>query len=137
LVDYLIHVRHPRPGPVLLPPGVTVAAPASPRVLSLSPGSSVAQSFTPTADARDVVLTAPTYAGWTAPGFSTTSQFGVTVAFSRTATAATAPVSARYGPFGLVRSSDVLGAVLLGLDLAVLGTYATRAARRRARVITA
>ena len=131
LVDYLIRVAHDRPGPVALPAGLALAAPESPRVLSVAPSSPVDQSFTPTPGARSVVLTLPAYRGWSAPGFSTTSQFGVTVALSRSGPSRPGPVTARYGPFGVVEAWDVVGAALLALDVAVVVVFTRRARARR------
>ena len=133
LVDYLIHVTHARPGLVTLPSNLSLSPPQSPRILSLSPSSPVSQSFAPTLSARDVVLTAPDYPGWSVPGFSTTAQFGVTVAFTRSATGASATVTARYGPFGLVQLWYVVGGALVTLDLGVIAVYATGLARRPRR----
>ena len=131
LVDYLVRVAHARPGPLSLPAGLALA-PEPPRVLSVAPASAVAQSFTPTPGARHVVLTLPAYRGWAAPGFKTTSQFGVTVALSRSGAARTGPVTARYGPFGVVEAWDVVGGALLGLDVAV-AVVASRRRERRTR----
>jgi hypothetical protein len=131
LVDYLIHVAHAGPGPLALPPALSRAAPGPPRVLSVTPTFPVAQSFRASAGARDVVLTLPDNPGWTAPGFATTSQFGVTVALSRAGAARAGAVTARYGPFGVVEAWDAVGAALLALDLAAAAAFARRSRRRR------
>jgi hypothetical protein len=131
LTDYLIDVRHARPGPLVLAPHVSAATAQRPRVLSLAHSSLVAQSFSPGRHARDVVLTVPAYQGWTLADYRTTSQFGVTVAFTRSGAPASGEVTARYGPWGLVETWDIIGAVLLAGDLAVLAVFALGRMRHR------
>lgn len=133
LTDYLIDVRHPRPGPLVAPPSVSIGTPRPPHVLSLARASSVEQTFTPTPDARDVVLTVPAYRGWGVAGFTTTSQFGVTVAFTRAAASPSGELTARYGPWGLVEVWDVVGGTLLVVDVVLLGWFTRSAWRRRTR----
>ena len=133
LTDFLVSVRHARPGPLFAPPSSAIGTPQPPRVVALTRGSAVEQSFAPGATASDVVLTTPAYRGWTLRGFDTTSQFGVSVAFTRTAETSGA-LTARYGPWGLVETWDAVGGALLIVDLMVLAMWLIRA-KRSARAV--
>jgi hypothetical protein len=81
--------------------------------------------------ARTVVLTSPAYAGWQLPGFRTTAQFGVTVAFTRPGSLSRpARLVATYGPARLVRACDIAGAGLAAADFALLAIGLIRVRRR-------
>ena len=125
LVDYLIRVRHPRPGPLTLP--ATATASGSPAPLRAVGGTSVSQPVGVGPAVQTVVLTNPAYPGWRLAGFRSTAQFGVTVAFTRPAgTGPHAVRTAVYEPWRLVRACDVAGICLLAGDLVLLAAVAIR-----------
>ena len=127
-----IRVRHARPGPLVAPPSGVVGTPQPPRVLPVASSSPVTRTFISGAGARDVVLTVPAYRGWRLAGYATGTQFGVTVALTRTSPVASGPLVARYGPYGVVEMWDVVGAVLVVADLGLIVVFARRSRRRRA-----
>ena len=133
LLGYLIQVRDARPGP-LDPLAITSIEPhRATTVIKTDGGTPVTESVTLPRATRTVVLTNPAYQGWQLTGFGTTSQFGVTVAFS-SANAASDPARlvATYGPWRLIRDCDIGGACLALGDLALLAVVMIRH-RRRAR----
>jgi hypothetical protein len=121
IVSYLIRVRNARPGALVTPP-LTASGPLSdgPRLVKTSRGTPVFQPVVLERLTRTVVLTAPAYAGWQLPGFRTTSQFGVTVAFTRgRGLRHQARLAATYGPWRLVEVWDIVGASLVAVDVAL------------------
>jgi hypothetical protein len=132
LNGYLIHVRHARPGPVEVPETGVVPSYRTATPIRATGGTLVAESLDIPARARVVVLTDPAYAGWRLAGFRTTSQFGTTVAFTRS----TPPdrdtvLVATYGPWQLVEKCDVVGCCLA---VGVVVLLITLFFRRRPRV---
>jgi hypothetical protein len=60
------------------------------------------------------VLNSPAYAGWQLPGFRTTGQFGVTVAFTRPGSLGRqGKLAATYGPSRPVKVCDIAGHCLV------------------------
>ena len=114
LTDLLVHVQHARPGPLAVParsPGVAAAA-----QVHAAAATPVAQPLDLTGSPRTVVLTRPAFAGWSLAGYRTTSQFGVSVAFTRVQGAHGASGAvATYTPWRLVQVSDVGGFALLAM----------------------
>ena len=132
LLGYLIQVREARPGPLDLPAITSQPHPAV-TVIKTDGGTPVSESVTLPRATRTVVLTNPAYQGWHLTGFGTTSQFGVTVAFSRAnGPSHPARLVATYGPWRLIKDCDIGGACLATADLALLGIILIRY-RRRAR----
>ena len=133
LDDFLIRVRHARPGPFTLPlvPG---AHPPPPRSVSVTRTTPVSSAIKLPEGIRDVVIAAPAFPGWRLPDFRTSSQFGVTAAFTRRGSlSAKANVTAVYGPWRFVRACDVAGGLLLAADVASLLVLAARQRRRSRR----
>ena len=129
LIDYLVTVRHARPGPLVAPALRTPAV--APAVLDATAGSPVAQQLELTAATRRIVLSNPDFSGWRLGGFRTASQFGVTVAFTTGRPPPTGPEVASFGPYGRVERWDAIGALLALATLVLLGVLLRRA---RARV---
>jgi hypothetical protein len=127
LVDYLVHVTAPRPGPLVAPP--LSRRPVTPRFLDDAGGSTVKRPVLVEAPVHAIVLTDPAFPGWRLDGYRTTSQFGATVAFEGPASAR-GIVLAAYGPWRTARDWDLIGMALLAADLAVL-LVAWRWQRRR------
>jgi len=131
LTGYLIQVRHAGPGPLTAPAAAVVPQARAPAVIRAATGTSVAEPVNLPAATRTVVLTDPAYPGWGLPGFRTTTQFGVTVAFTRPAgPGRPARLVATYGPWRLVKACDLAGAFLAVVDLALLAFALTRVRRR-------
>ena len=121
LADYLIQVRHARPGPLALPAALTIPPALAPASLRAIAGTPVAQRVRVGPKTRTVVLTNPANPGWRLAGFRTSSQFGVTVAFTRPRGAGPGAVrTAVYGPWRLVQFCDVAGACLVVADAGLL-----------------
>ena len=133
LDDYLITVRHARPGPLRI--GKADSKPnASPKPLRTIARTSVSETVADIGRGLPIVLTSPAYAGWRLPGYKSIPQFGVTVAFLPRALppsgARVRPRTAQalYGPWRLVWTCDVLGGSLLLIDVMAF-CLATRRAR--------
>ena len=81
---------------------------------------------------RTVVLTNPAYAGWQLTGFGTTSQFGVTVAFSSArGPSHPAKLVATYAPWQLIKECDIAGVCLLIVAGGLLAISVIRFSRAR------
>jgi hypothetical protein len=133
LIDYLIQVRRAGPGLLSAPAPAALPQARAPAVMRTAAGTSVTAPVNVHSAARTVVLTNPAYAGWQLPGFRTTTQFGVTVAFTRPGSLSRpARLVATYGPARLVRACDIAGAGLAAADLALL-SIGLICARRRDR----
>ena len=132
LLDYLIQVRHARPGPLNMPAAAAIQPDRAPAIMKTAGGTSVSESVDLQHSTRAVVLTKPDYAGWQLNGFGTASQFGVTVAFtSDKGLSRPARLAATYGPWRLIEQSDIGGVCLAAGDLALLVTAVIRYRRRR------
>jgi hypothetical protein len=133
LTGYLIQVRHARPGPLSAPAAAAIPRARAPALIRTAGGTRVAEPVTVPRATRTVVLTSPAYAGWQLPGFGTTTQFGVTAAFTRPGSPGRAArLVATYGPWRLVEVCDLAGACLAAGDIALLA-IALRRVRRRVR----
>jgi hypothetical protein len=134
LLSYLIQVRHAGPGPVDMPATAAVhPVPAATLVRSVG-SSPVSRPVTLQSATRTVVITNPAYTGWQLAGFRTTSQFGVTAAFTDSAGLGhPATLVATYGPWRLVHVWDVVGACLAAADMALLAIVLIRSRRRTGR----
>jgi hypothetical protein len=127
LADYLIQVRHARPGPLALPAAVAIPPAPAPASIRAAAGTPVTQPVDVGRATRTVVLTNPAYPGWRLAGFRTNSQFGVTVAFTRPRGPDSSAVrTAVYGPWRLVRACDVAGACLVAVDAGLLAAVLVR-----------
>jgi hypothetical protein len=121
LTDYLIQVRYAGPGPLSAPAAAAIPPAGAPALIPTAGGTRVWEPLDVPSAARTVVLTDPAYAGWQLPGFGTTTQFGVTVAFTRPQSLGRqARLVATYGPWRLVKACDIAGACLVLGDLALL-----------------
>ncbi len=121
LTDYLIQVRDAGPGPLSVPAAAAIPPGRAPALIRTAGGTRVSEPVNLQSTTRTVVLTSPAYAGWQLPGFRTTTQFGVTVAFTRPGSLGRqARLVAAYGPWQLVKLCDIAGAGLVVADIALL-----------------
>jgi hypothetical protein len=121
LLGYLIQVRDARPGPLNMPTSTGIQPYQTATLIKTAGGTSVSESVALAGATRTVVLTNPAYAGWQLTRFGTTSQFGVTVAFtSAKGLGHPARLVAIYGPWRLIEVCDIVGACLAVGDLALL-----------------
>lgn len=128
LTEYLVTVLHARPGPLRAP--VLSTVPLAPIDVAAPGGSPVAQPLVVRATTTHIVLTNPAADGWGLPGFTATTQFGVTTAFTSVRAPRAGPATAGFGPWGLVREWYVLGALLVLADLVLLALALHRARTR-------
>ena len=122
LLTYLIQVRHARPGPLDVPATAGIRPVPTPTLIKTAGSTPVSESVNLQHASRTVVLTKPAYAGWQLAGYRTTSQFGVTAAFtiSRGPGRPAAWLAATYGPWRLVEACDIAGICLAAGDLGLL-----------------
>ena len=133
LTDYLIQVRQAGPGPLSLPAAAAIPPARPPAVIRAAGGTRVAEPVNVPSATRTVVLTDPAYPGWQLPGFRATTQFGVSVAFTRLRSSGRpARLVATYGPWRLVKACDIAGIFLVAADLTLLA-IALIGVRRRVR----
>lgn len=131
--SYLISVRHARPGSLSAPAAVAIPQARAPALIRTAGGTRVTEPVTVQSATRTVVLNSPAYAGWQLPGFRTTAQFGVTVAFTRPGSLGRqGRLAATYGPSRLVKVCDIAGPCLVVGDIALLA-IALICVRRRNR----
>ena len=131
LLDYLIHVRDARPGPLSMPANAAVRPTRPVTPVKATGGTPAYQPIDLPSGTRTVVLTNPAYAGWGLAGFHATSQFGVTVAFTESrGMAHSTSVVATYGPWRLVETCEIAGFCLGLAALALLTTVLVRSASR-------
>ena len=77
-------------------------------------GAPVSASLDLSSGIQTAVLTDPAYRGWQLNGFSATSQFGVTVAFTSSQSSSDrGRVIADYRPWRLVEICDIAGLCVL------------------------
>jgi hypothetical protein len=132
LTDYLIQVRHARPGPLSGPAAVVASQARAPALIRTGEDTGVTAPVNVQSATRTVVLTNPAYAGWQLPGFRTVTQFGVTVAFTRPGRPGQqARLVATYGPARLVKACDIAGVGLMAADIALLVIALTGVRRRK------
>ncbi|MGP8001733.1 MAG: hypothetical protein ACLPKI_31075 [Streptosporangiaceae bacterium] len=131
LTSYLIDVRAARPGPLEMPAIAAVQPPIRPKVIQAVDDTPVSESVDLPGSTRTIVLTHPAYEGWRMARFRATSQFGVTVAFTRSRSLGhRATLAATYGPWRLVAACDIIGACLVGGDMALMTAAFFRHGRR-------
>ena len=134
LENFLIRVRHARPGPLTVPTVRSLTRPHPPRSIRVSRTTPVSSAIRVPRHIHNVIITEPAYPGWRLAGFDASSQFGVTAAFTRSSGLSSAQsLNAVYEPWRLVRICYVSGAVLTATAVALLLTLAARQGRRRRR----
>jgi hypothetical protein len=127
LIDYLVEVQHARPGPLVMPRMASISAPQAPTILRVTRNTPVSEAFYLKGGPRMVVLTDPSYSGWQLTGFSTTSQFGVTVAFKNSTNIRRSMLAvAVYGPWRFDEACDIIGAFLVLADVVLLAVIFIR-----------